>query len=272
MNWFLIPSLLLGFIAFALGKKWAECVRSRGVVLLSWCLVLLLALPGFLYDAYYSKLLGEPIWLYELRTWTGSELLAALMGFAVGWIQARTVPKLKLSKVGSRWLVPVLLCFSLALPYLKPVFRPLRTSKLVDQWQDGVCMQSSFSTCGPASAATVLRYFGTNVLERELAEEAFTCASGTENWYLARTLRRHGFKTTFLYDDGFAVLPAIAGVRLKDSDNSGHFIALLQRQGGRLVTGDPMVGRATNTMSELREKYEFTGFSMTVQCKNTSPQ
>ncbi|HWF18098.1 MAG TPA: cysteine peptidase family C39 domain-containing protein [Verrucomicrobiae bacterium] len=211
--------------------------------------------------------MGEPLWLYRLRTVTGSELLAGLMGFGAGWMQARIVPKLNLSKVGAQLLVPFLLVFGIALPYLKPIFRPLHTSNLREIWQDNVCLQSSFSTCGPASAATVLRNLGGNVSERELAEESFSCSSGTENWYLARALRRRGFMTTFVRDERFRSLPAIAGVRLKQADNSGHFIALLEWQGDRLVTGDPMVGRSTNTLAELREKYDFTGFAMLVRRK-----
>lgn len=264
VNWFLIPTLLLAFIAYALGKRWAGRVSSRAIVYLGWCVVLVLAIPGVLYAAYYSKLLGEPIWLYQLRTITGSELLAGLAGFAAAWVQVRIAPALNLSKVGVPSLVPILFAFGLALPYLKPLFRPLRTSTLREQWKDGVCMQSSLSTCGPASAATILNHLGVNVTERELAEEAFSCASGTENWYLARALRRRGFITTFLYDTNLSALPAIAGVRLKEADNSGHFIALLERQGDRLITGDPMVGRSTNTLVELREKYQFTGFCMMI--------
>lgn len=272
MNWFWLPTLLLGFVAFVIGKRWASQVSSCSANCVCWCVVLALALPGIAYTLYYSKLLGEPIWLYRLRTVTGSELLASLMGFATGWLQIRAVPKLRLSKIGTRALVPVMLGFMLVLPYLKSVFRPLRISSLQENWQDGICLQSSASTCGPASAATIVRNLGSNVSEREMARLSFTCATGTENWYLARALRKLGFATTFLSNSNFAALPAIAGVRLREADNSGHFIALLERQGNRLVIGDPMIGRSTNTLAELREKYDFTGFSLAIKQKSRSTQ
>lgn len=272
MNWFWLPTLLLGFAAYELAKRWARMVSSRGGIILSCIVVLVLALPGLAYALYYSKALGEPIWFYKLRTITGSELLASLMGFAAGWMQCRIVPKLKLSKFGTRTLVPAALAFVLALPYLKPVFRPLRISSLQENWQDGVCLQSSASTCGPAAAASVVRLFGGNVSEQELARQSFTCATGTENWYLARSLRKLGFATTFVSDSNYSALPAIAGVLLKEADNSGHFIALLQRQGDRLVIGDPMAGRSTNSLAELREKYDFTGFSLVIRPKESSTQ
>ncbi|MDB6109343.1 MAG: peptidase bacteriocin processing [Pedosphaera sp.] len=227
--------------------------------------MLLLAIPGVLYAGYYSKLLGEPIWFYELRTLTGSELLAALTGFAAGWAQVRLIPKVRLSRLGARMLVPVLLGVGLAVPYLKPIFRPLRNVSLRDEWQDGVCLQSSASTCGPASAVTILRELGQPASEAGLAQESFASASGTENWYLARALRHHGMRTRFLFSAGLQCsLPAISGVRLRSAGNAGHFIALLGREGEQFVVADPLDGRFTNTLGELRMKYEFTGFLMVV--------
>lgn len=267
MNWMLIPTLILGFAAFGVGCQWARRTSGRAI-LVSWLLVMLLAAPGVLYAAYYSRLLGEPIWLYQTRTMPGSELLASFAGFAAGWFQVRVIPGLRLSRAGKMLLVPVLLAFGLMLPYLKPVFRPLRLSSLRDEWSEGVCMQSSFATCGPASAATILRELGVQASERELAVEAFSCASGTENWYLARALRRRGLTTGFRLDKNLqAPLPAIAGVRLVNLDNSGHFIALLKHEGGGFVVADSMEGRFTNTLVQLRDKYAFTGFLMTVSRK-----
>jgi hypothetical protein len=71
--------------------------------------------------------------------------------------------------------------------------------------------------------------------------------------------------TRFVRDEKLECsLPAIAGVRLKNAGMEGHFVALLARQGGGLVVADPVEGRFTNTLTELREKYEFTGFVMLV--------
>ena len=38
-------------------------------------------------------------------------------------------------------------------------------------------------------------------------------------------------------------IPAIAGVRLPSSGNTGHFIAVLDRIGEKFVIGDPLEGR-----------------------------
>lgn len=224
------------------------------------------AIPAVVYDLYYSKLLGEPIWLYHIRAVPGSELLGSAAGFLAGWAQVRLVPQLRLSPLGKQFLVPVVLGFALALPYLKPVLRPLAVTTLRDEWRGGACMQSTLSTCGPASAATIARRLGVQISERELAREAFTCRSGTENWYLARALRRHGLQTSFMLSEPSNVpLPDIAGVRLKSLGDSGHFVALLERHGNEFVVADPIEGLSTNTLGDLESSFEFTGFFLLVR-------
>src|SRR5262249_32945228 len=119
---------------------------------------------------------------------------------------------------------------------------------------------------GPASAATIVRRLGGYLSERETALEAFTCRSGTENWYLARALRRHGWETEFLFSDpSLAPLSAIAGVRLRSLGNSGHFVAMIDRHGQDFIVADPMEGLLTNSLSGFQAFYEFTGFFMVIR-------
>lgn len=265
MNWLGLVTLLLGFAAYGFGLGVAGKTASKAVRYVSALIFAALAVPAVLFAVYYTGLLGEPIWLYRLRTIRGTELLAGLGGFIAGWAQVHVTPRLRLSAVGRRFLIPVVFGFAISLPYLKPILRPLDSRTLEEKWSGGVSLQSSPSTCGPASAATIVRRLGGNVTERELAREAFTCKSGTENWYLARALRRRGFRTEFLLSAPTAVpLPAIAGVKLKNLGSAGHFIAVLERDGDRMVVADPMEGMSTNTLADLQNQYEFTGFFMVI--------
>src|SRR5258708_1298340 len=125
MNWLAIPTVILGFVAFGTGMFWARRVSNPKLVGLSWFAVGIMAMPAMVYAGYYSKLFGEPILLYKLRTLPGSELFASLAGFAAGWAKVKLLNQFKLSRLGSVILVPVMLAFVLALPYLKPIFRPL---------------------------------------------------------------------------------------------------------------------------------------------------
>lgn len=149
-----------------------------------------------------------------------------------------------------------------AAPVIKPVFGPLALHSWEEKWRDGVCLQSTGSTCGPASVATILRYLGREASEAELAREAHSYAGGTEAWYLARAARARGCETRFDLGQGFdpdGGLPAMAGVRL---GGLGHFIAILSRNGGHFVVADPMRGREEISADSLTRSYEFTGFHL----------
>jgi hypothetical protein len=272
MNWFGPMTIALGFGGYFIGSYLARKIISRRWALVLAAILVVLAIPAAVYDLYYFKILGEPIWLYRLRSVPGSELLASLCGLFAGWIQVRMAPRLKLSPLGKRFLVPVVLAFGLALPYLKPLLRPVPSSTLRDEWNGKACLQSTASTCGPASVATIVHSLGGHLRESDLTREAFTSGRGTENWYLARALRRHGWRTNFLLSDpGSVPLPAVAGVRLKSLGNSGHFIALLERHGDEFVLADPMEGLSTNTLSGMYSVYDFTGFFMTIRPGRSGP-
>ncbi len=224
-----------------------------------------LAVPGFLFAAYYTKLLGEPLWLYRFRALPFTELLAGgsglLFGLVQGWITRREPLKRKL---GIR-LVPIIGLFTAQLPFLKPVVHRIPDAAFMEQWRGRVCLQSTPSTCGPASAATLFKLLGVEVSERELARECFSSRTGTENWYLARAFRRRGFEVEFVrMDDVSAEIsgPAIAGVRM---EGRGHFIPVLDVRSGYAELGDPMVGHERVALAELPRQREFTGFLIKIK-------
>jgi hypothetical protein len=268
MNYVGLLAVLVGLTIFGLTWRYLARAKTPPSIWL-WVLASVLALPALTYALYYSRLMGEPIWLYRLRAVPGSEMLAAASGFLAALVQVRAIPRLRLSPLGRITLVPIVLAVGLLLPYLKPVFRPLHPETLSDVWIDGVCHQSSGGTCGPASVATILRQLGVNANERELAEEAYSAASGTENWYLARAIKKRGPGVNFLKSSpATAPLPAVAGVRLLSTGGAGHFVALLGRTNELMVIADPLEGRQTLTLQQLAAKYEFTGFFLAIKPKN----
>lgn len=266
MNPFFWPTLLLGVILFWIGWRYGlRPSRPAGRAGL-WILAVVLALPGFFFSFYYTHLLGEPLWLYRFRALPGSELAAAGMGLLAGLLHRLRDVQPTMQKLTSRVGIPFLFTFLLCAPYLKPIFRPVQLPEIPNGWSEAVCRQSTPSTCGPASAASLARLAGVNVEEYTLARESFTSASGTENWYLARALRRHGLSVEFARmnpDSNDLPFPAIAGVRL--TYGTGHFIPILGAQGTNYVIGDPLVGRETKSPDALREEYRFTGFCMLVK-------
>jgi hypothetical protein len=265
MNWMLIPTLLCAGLLFGIGLMVARSLFDGKKSAVLFAIASAAAAPGIIFAVYNLKIFNEPIWLYRWRALPFSELSASGVGFLMGCLHERFAGKLKLSRVGKKILFPVLLLMIISIPYLKPIFRPMKASQFHERWSDGVCLQSSDSTCGPASAATLLQARGRNVTERQMATEAFTSNSGTENWYLNRSLRKHGVVVEYRKTEpqpSSLYFPAIAGVRLLDQNGPGHFIAVLDRQGADYVIGDPLVGKVKMTVKQLQAEYYFTGFFM----------
>lgn len=260
------PTLALGVLCFWLGHRLQSRAQSFQIRAIEWTFAICAAMPGIMFATYYTKLLGEPLWLYRFRALPGSELAAAGLGLLAGMIQAFRTTSPTLKKLTSVIGVPLIFTFVLCTPYLKPMLRPLRLPDSANQPTDGVCRQSTPSTCGPASAVTLAKLAGVDLDEHQLARECFTSERGTENWYLARALRRHGLKAEFLElspDSTELPYPAIAGVIL--SYGTGHFVPIIGKEGTNYIVGDPMQGREVKSLTELRAEYRFTGFFLIVK-------
>lgn len=263
-NWMIAPTVGLALALFALSERWM--IRLRGWAWI-WMLpvALVLATPGLLYTLYYLHLFDNAAWFYSLRALPYSELFAAGLGVACGMVQSLTRGRRWLA-LASRTSVLGLMCYWLAVPYMKSFLMPANLASFRDTWDNNVCLQSYPASCGPASAATVLRHFGVTVTERELAAESFTSFTGTENWYLARALRRRGFTVRYrilpMLPDPLPV-PCIAGTRLNTPGGPGHFIALLDYRDGHYLVGDPLVG-AVQLPERDRRPYHFTGFFLLI--------
>lgn len=268
MNLLLFPALILAFALVPVGVwRWRRARSAAGRVGLL-ALGGLAALPGLLYVAYYFHVMDHAAWFYELRAWPGSELLAAGAGLLAG-VLAGAMARFK---VVSRTFLLTVLIIGISVPHLKPLLFPVPASSFQERWSNGVCLQSTNSSCGPASAATLLRAAGRQVSEAEIARQCYTYLGGTENWYLARYLRRQGCTVRFLTrHDPQAPLPvpAIAGVRNGDL---GHFIPLIAVTPATCVTGDPLVGRREWPLAQLSKQFDFTGFFMLVQFPPAEPK
>jgi len=262
MNPLFWPTLLLTAILFLAGKHVSRRITSIWLVIIG----ILAAIPAMVFAAYYTKIFGEALWLYRFRSLPFTELTAAGIGFLAGWLQDQRRRNPQWKRRGSAFFIPFLTLICVAAPYLKQILLRPDWSRFEDRWSENVCLQSSESSCGPASAATLLRQFGKAANEREIARESFTSRRGTENWYLLRAIRRRGLDAHYSVVAPGAehlLFPAIAGVKLNSAGGSGHFIVLLGRSGEKLIVGDPLDGRVELSLKDLEERYTFTGFYMT---------
>ncbi|HYG98717.1 MAG TPA: cysteine peptidase family C39 domain-containing protein [Terriglobales bacterium] len=249
----IMPTLILGALLFAAG---AAC--GRRYLRLACAFGVVLALPCLLAVFYYTHLFDNAAWFYEARSLPFFEITFAGIGFLGGAVHQWHAPA-----TWKEWVaVPLVTAAFVLIPFIKPILDPLDLDALQDRCSGEVCLQSSLSSCGPASAATILRSFGQRVTERDLAAESFTYHGGTEAWYLARALRRRGYRANFVFSESSLPHPAIAGVRLRGG--AGHFIAVLNVSGSDVRIVDPMSGPVTMPMNKLRDAYRFTGFFMKV--------
>lgn len=261
MNLLFFPVVALAALLFAAGYKAGARPGSPGGKRLLHAVAVVCALPGVLFAVYYLHLFDDAVWFYRFRSWPLSELAAAGAGLLAGLLQAWTVRR----GLRVRPLLPGLLLVGLFIPYLKPVVAPLDLTGLAAECRDGVCLQSTPSTCGPSSVASILRLFDIEETEKTLAREAYTSSGGTENWYLARALRRRGFSVEYVVlDRPVAKLPfpSVAGVVLPGG--IGHYISVLGETGTTYVVGDPMHGKVSVPKSRPGAAYHFTGFFMVV--------
>jgi hypothetical protein len=257
-NWLLIPTIPLAFALFALGALAGRRFHSRAILLLFGSL---LAIPGLLFVFYYTHFFDRAAWFYNFRAIPGTELFACGLGFVPGLIYAWSEPE----TTGEKIVLPVGLFVLILLPFCKPLLVPLDTASLKKICEGEVCLQSTPSTCGPASAATLMNSMGISSSEWELAREAYTYRGGTENWYLARVFRRRGISARVVIqepDASSVPSPAIAGVLL--GGGAGHFVAVLSSSSSQVTIGDPLKGKLVIPRSELNVRYRMTGFFLVV--------
>jgi hypothetical protein len=253
LGWTAVCASVIAFkLAHHLVKPLSLKWRAGWFAILGIC-----GIPAVLFAVYYLHVLPERAWFYELRSWRGSEFLAVPLGATAGCLAAMLPRK----------FVPVILLLSIAcaaVPYVKPLLVPLPSTAIHDQWDGSACLQSTPSTCGPASTATILSSLGCPASEKEVARKAFTYAGGTEAWYLARYVRSQGLKARFDFRPELPAdlkLPAMIGVKL---GGFGHFIPVLSREGDILTIADPLHGMETISLADLKKRCQPTGFHLSI--------
>ena len=209
----LILPLLLAPGLFVLARR---LPRQRGTLILA----LVLLAPALLPASGYLHLWDSTPWFCEFRSRSWSDFLPALAGFSFG----RFLPP-RLDRLTWRDLLLSALCLAAFLPVFKLASMRRPPAQFEDKWNGGVALQSTPSSCGPASCASLLRQLGQTASESQIAREAGTTLTGTEIWHLARVLRRQDLEAEFkgVYRLGDA--PCLVGTRL--GVGVGHFNGIL---------------------------------------------
>jgi hypothetical protein len=193
----------------------------------------------------------------------------AITGFVRAMIL--TTPLLKLPNRRDRIAVSLLmLCVVFAIsvwPFLAPAFNRSDLASLVTRIDnDGVCLQNTGYTCGPASAVTALRRLGLPADEGEIAILAHTSSTiGTPADILADALQKHYGSQGLLCD--YRSFTSIAELRnagltmavVKYNLLLDHYVTVLEVNDSEVIVGDPLNGLTKLSYAEFNEKWRFEG-------------
>lgn len=164
-------------------------------------------------------------------------------------------------------LMAVMVFFMAILPFIAPMIDRGQLSRLHTQIdRNGVCMQTTDYTCGPASAVTALRKLGLPAEEGQIA--ILSCTSfqeGTPEDMLAGALNREyaaqGLSAKCRVFKNVADLKQ-TGLTLavvKYGFMVDHWVTVLEVTDSEVVIGDPATGLDRLSYQDFAEKWRFIG-------------
>ncbi len=252
MTRLLILNLFVFALLFTLGLSVLRRIQNnvRMIVITGFCAI---SFPCFLYTLYYLHFFDDWALFYIVRSQVIFNYYPSLLGLAAAGLVIACKPLYR-----KAFVVLLLLPFVI-IPFSKQLLNPLDVSSLTDTWEEGVCRQSTPSTCGPASTATLLQHVsGKKLSEAEIAKGSLTTATGTEAWYLAQYLKREGYKVNILTKKRSPVFPSIAGI---DMGGIGHFVVVFSVTDKGIEIADPLDGKKSLVDPKT---LRFTGFYLQI--------
>jgi predicted double-glycine peptidase len=132
--------------------------------------------------------------------------------------------------------------------------------------KDGIGIQTTGFTCGPAAAVTVLRQLGIEAQESDLAIcSKCTPQNGTTTELLAGAIKKlygkQGIDCSIIHFDSIDHLkescPAIAVIKL--SSAVSHYTVVLEVTDDKVILGDPIAGKKEWSYEVFRKKWWSVG-------------
>ncbi|KPK76167.1 MAG: hypothetical protein AMJ79_07830 [Phycisphaerae bacterium SM23_30] len=160
-----------------------------------------------------------------------------------------------------------------AWPFAVPFFVRHRFINLQGQISDGVCLQSTGYTCGPAAAVSALYQLGIRAKEGEIALQAYTSTAGTDPDLLCRAINKlyadQGASCTYRPFKSLEELKqaGLTIVIIKFSFMIDHYVTILEITNDQVITADPVVGRRILNYKEFNQLWRRSG--LTVKKINT---
>jgi len=191
--------------------------------------------------------------------------------FAVAVAMMLMTPLSRLRQKRVRILVMIIMVLGATrhavLPILWPVFLHHQLSQLVTVFSpDGVCLQQTQYTCGPASGVTALAQLGINADEGRIAIRAHSSpVAGTPVDMLSETLQNlYGSEgiicTVRLFDSINQLKTAVPTIAvIKFTFWIDHYVTVLEVADDKVIVGDPLQGKVDFSYGEFSGIWRFSG-------------
>ncbi len=256
---------LLAVLGIVMGRGFSRLKRPYWPL---GCLIPLALILSLILARYCGNLTSSPAmyWLLTGRVKFVIVCLAATVGLATPITHLRH----KWEKVIVSVLMVAVVCFSI-LPFLCPALLRSRLSNLRTRFDcDGICVQTTSYTCGPAAAVTALGQLGLSANEGEIAVLSRTTpVTGTLPISLCSALQRRygddGLRCRYRQFESFDQLKD-AGVTLavvRDALMLDHCITVLEVTSGSITVADPVLGKRVMSRERFEDVWRFAGIVLT---------
>lgn len=279
MDYPLLSFTLLVFLAASyaghheyqsLVKRWPDASLTNfhlkpGCVRFVLLLLVILMGPSLYLVLHRTSLWLLPEWLELTLLWWSNGLGAALFGllFGLAWgaFKRESLPN-------ARALVLTVLLCQLALIFMTAWMQRFIAAQLSDaKWSGKMLLQTSGSSCAPASAANVAALLGLRYSEREMARFMGTRAAGTSPAFIIRGLKQAGIEGEKFSDPLVNLdalpLPAILIVDHAAAGPESHAVAAIQYHAEKkaLEIWNPLTGSELMTQAELKRIWPGHGIA-----------
>ena len=193
----------------------------------------------------------------------------AILGFIAAMVLATPLFRLPLKRdrIAIFVLMTVIVIAMSVWPFLAPAFNRNQLAQLrTHMGTDGVCLQTTDYTCGPAAAVTALRKLGLAADEGEIAILSCTSSTtGTPPDILAEALQSRYGKDGLVAD--YRAFKDVSELRnmgptlavTKFGFLVDHYVTVLEVTDTEVVVGDPLNGLDKLYYDEFRRQWRFVG-------------
>ena len=226
-------------------------------------LIILIALTRhFYYLVFYPPF----SWLTEGRT----EYF--VFSLTIPMIFSTLIPRLDIlrQKIVLTIFVAISSFIFFVIPFISPMLIRKDLEIITTEFSyNGICLQSTNYTCGPAAAATALYQLGIRASEGELAIQAHTTPqTGTSDDLLKKAIENlygdDGIVCTYHCFDSVSQLKGNCPVIVvtKFSFLIDHYVTVLEVNDDKVIIGNPGTGKEVLTYKEFEKKWRSVGIAV----------